>query len=87
MLTRIGAKLVSNEVQLGDKPQLDRLLGAIKVQLDAYLEGRIDALYVASTRFVNTMKQEPMFLRLLPWPAVWTIRTRPARKTCPRPRK
>ena len=66
MLTRIGAKLVSNEVQLGDKPQLDRLLGAIKVQLDAYLEGRIDALYVASTRFVNTMKQEPMFLRLLP---------------------
>ena len=44
MLTRIGAKLVSNEVQLGDKPQLDRLLGAIKVQLDAYLEGRIDAL-------------------------------------------
>ena len=66
VLTRIGAKLVSNEVQLGDKPQLDRLLGAIKVQLDAYLEGRIDALYVASTRFVNTMKQEPMFLRLLP---------------------
>ncbi|PTW81628.1 F0F1 ATP synthase subunit gamma [Achromobacter mucicolens] len=66
VLTRIGAKLVSQEVQLGDKPQLDRLLGAIKVQLDAYLEGRIDALYVASTRFVNTMKQEPLFLRLLP---------------------
>lgn len=66
VLSRIGAKLVSQEVQLGDKPQLDRLLGAIKVQLDAYLEGRIDALYVASTRFVNTMKQEPLFLRLLP---------------------
>lgn len=66
LLTRIGSNLVSQEVQLGDKPDLDRLLGAIKVQLDAYLEGRIDALYVATTRFVNTMKQEPVFLRLLP---------------------
>ncbi|MBO9327962.1 F0F1 ATP synthase subunit gamma [Achromobacter sp. HZ01] len=66
LLTRIGAKLVSQEVQLGDKPDLDRLLGAIKVQLDDYLEGRIDALYVATTRFINTMKQEPVFLRLLP---------------------
>lgn len=66
VLSRIGAKLVSQEVQLGDKPQLDRLLGAIKVQLDAYLEGRIDALYVASTRFVNTMKQEPVIEQLLP---------------------
>ncbi|MFJ1299919.1 F0F1 ATP synthase subunit gamma [Pseudomonadota bacterium AL_CKDN230030165-1A_HGKHYDSX7] len=66
LLTRIGAKLVSQEVHLGDKPDLDRLLGAIKVQLDDYLEGRIDALYVATTRFVNTMKQEPVFLRLLP---------------------
>lgn len=64
LLTRIGAKLVSQETQLGDKPDLDRLLGAIKVQLDDYLEGRIDALYVATTRFVNTMKQEPVFLRL-----------------------
>lgn len=87
VLSRIGAKLVSQEVQLGDKPQLDRLLGAIKVQLDAYLEGRIDALYVASTRFVNTMKQEPLFLRLLPWPAVWKIRTRRAPKAWPRLRK
>lgn len=66
LLTRIGAKLVSQETQLGDKPDLDRLLGAIKVQLDDYLEGRIDALYVATTRFVNTMRQEPVFLRLLP---------------------
>src|SRR5690606_9442749 len=66
LLTRIGANLVSHEVQLGDKPDLDRLLGAIKVQLDAYLSGEIDALYVAATRFVNTMKQEPVFLRLLP---------------------
>jgi len=68
VLTRIGANLVSQEVQLGDKPNLERLLGAIKVQLDDFLEGRIDAVYLASTRFVNTMRQEPVFLRLLPLP-------------------
>ncbi|SAI21788.1 ATP synthase F0F1 subunit gamma [Bordetella ansorpii] len=66
LLTRIGAKLVSQEVHLGDQPDMDRLLGAIKVQLDDYLEGRIDALYVATSRFINTMRQEPVFLRLLP---------------------
>ena len=68
MLTHIGANLVSQEVQLGDKPNLERLLGAIKVQLDDFLEGRIDALYLASTRFINTMRQEPVFLRMLPLP-------------------
>jgi len=67
-LTRVGVDLVSQEVQLGDAPNLERLIGAIKVQLDAYLDGRIDALYVATNRFVNTMRQEPVFLRLLPLP-------------------
>jgi F-type H+-transporting ATPase subunit gamma len=67
-LTRIGAKVVSQETQLGDVAQLDRLIGAVKVQLDAYLEGKIDALYLATNRFVNTMKQEPVFIRLLPLP-------------------
>ena len=69
LLTRIGANLVSHETGLGDQPNLDRLLGAIKVQLDAYLDGRIDELYVATTRFINTMRQEPVFLRLLPLPS------------------
>jgi F-type H+-transporting ATPase subunit gamma len=68
VLTRIRANLVSQEIHLGDKPNLDRLLGALKVQLDDFLEGRIDALYLASTRFINTMRQEPVFLRLLPLP-------------------
>jgi F-type H+-transporting ATPase subunit gamma len=68
LLARLGTKLVSQEVQLGDKPNLERLLGALKVQLDDYLAGRIDALYLASTRFINTMRQEPVFLRLLPLP-------------------
>lgn len=68
LLGRISANVVSQEVQLGDVPNLDRLVGAVKVQIDDYLEGRIDALYVATNRFVNTMRQEPVFLRLLPLP-------------------
>ncbi|MEI2415998.1 F0F1 ATP synthase subunit gamma [Orrella sp. JC864] len=68
LLTRLQSNLVSQETQLGDVPNLERLLGALKVQLDAFLEGRIDALYIATSRFVNTMRQEPVFLRLLPLP-------------------
>jgi F-type H+-transporting ATPase subunit gamma len=68
VLTRIGANLVSQEVQLGDTPNLDRLIGAIKVQLDDFIEGKIDAVYVATNRFINTMKQDPSFIRLLPLP-------------------
>jgi|TARA_R110000850_G_scaffold277144_1_gene423859 F-type H+-transporting ATPase subunit gamma len=68
-LTRIGANLVSQEVQLGDAPNLERLIGAIKVQVDDFIDGKIDAVYVATNRFVNTMKQEPSFIRLLPLPS------------------
>jgi len=65
-LNRIGAKLVSHVVQMGDTPHLERMVGAIKVQLDAYAAGEIDAVYVAYTRFINTMKQEPVLDQLLP---------------------
>jgi len=68
LLGRIGANIVSQEVQLGDVPNMERLLGAIHVQIDDYLAGRIDALYIAFNRFVNTMRQEPVFQRLLPLP-------------------
>ncbi|MDS1140283.1 F0F1 ATP synthase subunit gamma [Pusillimonas sp. SM2304] len=68
-LTRIGANLVSQEVQLGDTPNLDRLIGAIKVQIDDFVDGKIDAIYIATNRFVNTMKQDPSFIRLLPLPS------------------
>lgn len=68
VLTRIGANLVSQEIQLGDAPNLDRLIGAIKVQLDDFESGKIDAVYLATNRFVNTMRQEPTFMRLLPLP-------------------
>lgn len=68
-LSRIDAKIVSQETQLGDRPNLERLIGAIKVQLDDFVDGKIDAVYLASNRFVNTMKQEPVFVRLLPLPS------------------
>ncbi|NYT80223.1 F0F1 ATP synthase subunit gamma [Alcaligenaceae bacterium] len=68
-LTRIGANLVSQETQLGDKPNLERLIGAIKVQIDDFVDGKIDAIYLATNRFVNTMKQDPSFIRLLPLPS------------------
>jgi len=57
---------VSQAVQLGDAPNLERLIGAIKVQLDAYAEGKVDVVYVAYNRFINTMKQEPVIEQLLP---------------------
>ena len=65
-LNRIGAKIVSHAVQLGDKPHLDKLVGPVKVLLDAYAEGRLSAVYLCYTRFINTMKQEPVVEQLLP---------------------
>ncbi len=65
-MQRMGAKVVSQVVALGDKPHLEKLIGPVKVQLDAYIKGEIDALYIGYTRFINTMKQEPVFEKLLP---------------------
>jgi F0F1-type ATP synthase gamma subunit len=50
----------------GRHPHLEKLIGPVKVQLDAYMKGEIDALYIGYTRFINTMKQEPVFEQLLP---------------------
>ena len=65
-LGRIGAKVVSQAVGLGDTPHLDKLIGPVKVLLDAYQEGKLDAVYLFYTKFINTMKQEPMMDQLLP---------------------
>lgn len=67
-LTRLGVPIVSHAVFLGDKPSLQQLIGPIKLQLDAYMRGEIDALYIAYTHFVNTMKQDPLLETLLPLP-------------------
>ena len=61
-----GLEVVSQAVQLGDHPQLERLLGAIRVQLDAYAQGKVDCVYLAYSRFINAMKQEPVIEQLLP---------------------
>ena len=58
--------MVSHAVQIGDRPHLDKLIGPVKVQLDAYAAGKIDVVYLAYTGFINTMKQEPQIEQLLP---------------------
>ena len=65
-LGRIGAKVVSHVTQLGDTPHLERLIGPVKVLLDAYMKGEINAVYLSYTKFINTMKQESVVEQLLP---------------------
>ncbi len=65
-LQRLGADVISQAVHLGDRPNLEKLIGPIKPLLDAYAAGELDAVYLAYSRFVNTMKQEPIFDQLLP---------------------
>jgi F-type H+-transporting ATPase subunit gamma len=68
-LQRFGGNIVSHVVGLGDTPHLEKLIGPLKVQVDAYNAGRIGALFVVYTRFINTMKQEPVMEQLLPLPS------------------
>ena len=65
-LQRNGAEIVSDVVGMGDNPHIDSLIGPIKVQIDAFNAGEIDELHIAYTRFVNTMRQEPVVEQLLP---------------------
>ena len=68
-LNRIGVKVVSSVTQIGDTPHLEKLIGPIKVMLDAYQDGKLDAVYLCYTKFINTMRQEPVIEQLLPLPA------------------
>jgi F-type H+-transporting ATPase subunit gamma len=65
-MQRLGAKVVSHVGHLGDTPHLEKLIGPIKVMIDAFEKNEVDAVYIAYTRFVNTMKQEPQVEQLLP---------------------
>jgi len=65
-MQRLGAKIVSQVTQLGDRAQLEKLIGPIKVVTDAFMAGHTDRVMIAYNRFVNTMKQEPMIEQLLP---------------------
>jgi F-type H+-transporting ATPase subunit gamma len=64
--TASARNVVSHATQLGDAPQLDKLIGPVKVMLDAFVEGKLDAVYLCYTKFINTMKQEPVVEQLLP---------------------
>ena len=74
-LNRISAQVVSHVVQLGDAPQLDKLIGPVKVMLDAFTAGKLDAVYLCYTKFLNTMKQEPLVEPLLPLGAERLVQT------------
>ena len=65
-MQRLGANVVSQVVGLGDKPHMERLIGALKYMLDGYIEDRFDRLEIFYTKFINTMKQEPVMEQLLP---------------------
>jgi F-type H+-transporting ATPase subunit gamma len=65
-LNRVGVKVVSHATQLGDKPHLDKLIGPVKVLLDAYAEGKVKKVYLCYTKFINTMRQESVVEQLLP---------------------
>jgi F-type H+-transporting ATPase subunit gamma len=67
-LQRVGGNMVSHLTAIGDTPHMERLIGPVKVQIDAFSQGRIGALYIVYTRFINTMKQEPVLEQLLPLP-------------------
>jgi len=65
-MQRLGANIVSHAIQIGDRPQMDKLIGTIKVMLDGYTTDRFDRVMIGYTRFINTMKQEPVLEQLLP---------------------
>jgi len=65
-LNRIGVNVVGHAIQLGDAPQLDKLVGPVKLMLDMFVAGKLDAVTLCYTKFINTMKQEPLTEALLP---------------------
>ena len=74
-LNRVGAPVLAHVTQLGDTPHLEKLIGPVKVMLDAYTEGHLDAVYICYTKFINTMRQEPVIEQLLPLKAMEADKT------------
>ena len=74
-IQRMGGKVVSQVTNYGDHPQLERLIGPVKMLIDGFLEGRLDEVHIFSTRFVNTMKQEPTHGTMIPIPQEWVLPT------------
>jgi len=70
-INRMGGKIVSQVVNYGDRPSLERLIGPVKMLVDGYLEGRLDEVHIFGNRFINTMKQEPGHGTIIPIPVEW----------------
>jgi F-type H+-transporting ATPase subunit gamma len=67
---RLGGNVVGTATHLGDKPQVNDLIGAIKIMLDAYSEGSVDRVYLVHNEFVSTMSQKPEVKTILPVSAI-----------------
>jgi F-type H+-transporting ATPase subunit gamma len=65
-LQRVGGEVVSHLTHMGDTPHLEKLVGPVRVMIEAYSKGELGAVYIIYTRFINTMKQEPVIEQLLP---------------------
>lgn len=65
-LKRFGLNIISSVTHLGDHPEINQLIGVVKVMLDAFASGELDRLYIVYNEFVNTMTQKPVSLQLLP---------------------
>jgi F-type H+-transporting ATPase subunit gamma len=65
-MNRVGANVKSHLTGLGDTPHIEKLIGAVKIMLDAYVAREIDAIHLCYNHFINTMKQEPRMEQLLP---------------------
>jgi F-type H+-transporting ATPase subunit gamma len=65
-LNRVGVPVVAQATQIGDTPHLEKLIGPVQVMLEKFQEGKLDAVYLCYTKFINTMKQEPLVEQLLP---------------------
>ncbi len=74
-VNRMGGKIVSQVTNYGDNPSLERLIGPVKMLIDGFLEGRLDEVHLFSTRFINTMKQEPTHGTIIPIPQEWVLPT------------
>jgi F-type H+-transporting ATPase subunit gamma len=70
-INRMGGKIVSQVVNYGDRPSLERLIGPVKMLIDGYLEGRLDEVHIFGNRFINTMRQEPTQGTIIPIPLEW----------------
>jgi F-type H+-transporting ATPase subunit gamma len=67
---RVGGRVLGQVSKLGDAPHLEQIIGPLAIMLDAYREGRVDQVFIASNDFVNSMTQKAGLEQLLPLPPV-----------------